>query len=131
MHRFWRGNRIVHPPSAGAHEDVKAGEINLAWSLSTTNTNWKWETVSIFSVDSTEHDLGAFHEKIDATGEEIYPTYKWVIDADEINEHIAFYAEDATGEDGQLRLESKTVHEQFKDALHSGSIKITVNEKDA
>ena len=122
---------VLFTPSAGAHADVKAGGISLVWSLSTTNANWKWETVSIFSVDSTIHELGVFHEKIDATGEEIYPTYKWVIDASEIDACIAFYAEDATGEDGELTLESKTVHEQFKDALHSGSLKITVDEVDA
>lgn len=123
---------VKFTPSQGAHVDVKAGEINLAYSLS-VSPNWAYQGVNVFTVDAAAVSLGDYTGTAgadQATGNTIYT---WTIPAADLDTKIAFYTTGAaTGADGSLALETPAEHTDFKNNyLHGGAIAITVNEVDA
>lgn len=96
---------ITFTPSEGADETVANSGIALQYSLGTT-TDFTYNSNAIFTVDSAVQDLG--------TGK------SFEIDAAKLEQLITL---------NDLYLPTAEDYDDFKEALHSGGISITVSEK--
>ncbi|MBQ2676844.1 MAG: hypothetical protein IJF54_05555 [Clostridia bacterium] len=92
-------------PNVGASNDVATNGIRMQWSLSTTD-DYKYNSADIFTVETTVQQRATAEKTFTITGAEL-------------KDLISLNA---------LSLPTKADYDAFKQALHSGSIKISVSE---
>ena len=102
--------KITFTPSTGADKTVQDNGILMQYTLSTTD-NYNFGSRTIFSVDTETQFLNDTASKT-AT-----------VTADDLKALISL--------NGDISLPDVETYEQFKTALHSGAIGITVSEKTA
>lgn len=121
---------ITYTPSATVTDEVKTNGLTLYFTL--TNTIGQYDSVNIFSVESTAVEMSApTPNNLDPdTGFAESFTYR--IEASAIDAKLSFYtntysATEAT-DDGVLRLDEESEYDAFKTALHNGSLWVEISD---
>ncbi len=103
--------KVDFTASAGATDEVANNGIKMQYVLGTTD-NFKYNGNNIFTIDSTAQ------KQTDATK-------SFTIEASELTNLISLYVD---GDGKTVKLPTADDYILFKQALHSGSISITVSE---